>query len=387
MRIAVVGAGVAGLATATLLARSGHQVTLIERQAAMPDACGGLLLQPCGLAVLAGLGLLNEVRQRGSLITRLVRQHVSGELTANLSYEEFRSGSHGVGITRGALTALLIQSAAASGVAIMFGCAITAVRETLPAVVLDTPQSAVHGEFAAVVAADGMHSTLRTCLGLSHQLAACKWGVLSVTAPRPAAIAGDVVRQRFRRGADVIGLLPCGQDDHGRGYVTWFQNMAVSQFDSPARLSFTNWRDQALAVSPESRDLLMPLPGFEALHFSRYATVSMPRWSTARCVVIGDAAHALDPLLGMGANMALVDAATLAECLSGATEQSLAPAFRAFQARRTSQITRYQRAGAMLSFLLHADHPLSRVWSDMAFRAALWAPAGRRRIMAAICGE
>jgi 2-polyprenyl-6-methoxyphenol hydroxylase-like FAD-dependent oxidoreductase len=163
--------------------------------------------------------------------------------------------------------------------------------------------------------------------------------------------------------------------------------MAVAQFEGPNRVSFRSWRDQALSVSPESHDLLMPLPGFEAMQFSRYATVSMPCWSTGRCVVIGDAAHALDPLLGMGANMALVDAETLAEELAVASKGVLASALHAFQSRRNSQIIRYQRAGAMMSSLLHADYPLSNVWPDMAFRAALWAPTGRRQVMAAICGE
>jgi 2-polyprenyl-6-methoxyphenol hydroxylase-like FAD-dependent oxidoreductase len=387
MRIAVIGGGIAGLATATLVARSGHEVILLERQAAMPDVGGGLLLQPCGLAVLQKLNVSDEARQWGSPIAQLVRQHVSGEVTANLRYEEFRPGTYALGISRGALTSLLVRSAKASGVAIVSGCAVTAIREESSAAVLGTADSTDHGDFAVVVVADGMRSTLRDCLNLRHEVSACKWGALSVTAPRPAAIAGDVVRQRFRRGADVIGLLPSGRDEHGRQCVTWFQNMAVAQFDGPNRVSFKSWRDQALSVSPESHGLLMPLPGFEAMQFSRYATVSMPRWSTGRCVLIGDAAHALDPLLGMGANMALVDAATLAEELSVASEDVLAPALQAFQSRRNSQITRYQRAGAMMSSLLHADHPLSNVWPDMAFRAALWAPAGRRRVMAAICGE
>lgn len=387
MRIAVIGAGVAGLATATLLARSGHEVSLFERQTSMPDAGGGLLLQPSGLAVLEKLGVLTEAREWGSPIARLVRQHVSGEVTANLSYEEFRPGSYALGISRGALTALLVRLARASGVTIVYGCAVSAILETSSAVVLGTAQAPDCRDFAAAVIADGTRSKLRGCLNLRHGLSNCKWGALSVSAPRPAAISGDIVRQKFRRGADVIGLLPSGQDEHGRQYVTWFQNMAVADFDAPNRVSFTGWRDQALSVSPESRDLLMSLPGFEAMQFSRYATVSMPRWSTMRCIVIGDAAHALDPLLGMGANMALVDAMTLAEELSVATEQALASALQAFQSRRNSQITRYQRAGAVMSSLLHADHPLSGVWPDLAFRAALWAPAGRRRVMAAVCGE
>jgi 2-polyprenyl-6-methoxyphenol hydroxylase-like FAD-dependent oxidoreductase len=387
MRIAVVGAGVAGLATATLLARQGHSVTLIERQATLPDARGGLLLQPCGLAVLARLGVLEVALQRGSRISQLIRQHVTGDVTVKLSYEAYRAGSHGLGLTRGALTALLTDAATMSGVSIQFGRAVTGVRETQAGVTLQTEAGDAAGAFAVIVVADGMRSMLRNHLHLLHEVMHCPWGALSLTARPPIAMARDIVRQCFRCGADVIGLLPSGRDAEGRECVTWFQNMAVAQFDSPNRPSFARWRDQAIAVSAESRELLGALSGFEGLQFSRYSTVTMPRWHTQRCVVIGDAAHALDPLLGMGANMALVDGATLADVLAGAEEVTLAPALEAFQKRRQLQISRYQRAGAILSALLHAESPWSERWPDAAFRAALWAPGGRQRVMAAICGE
>lgn len=64
--IAIVGAGFAGLATATLLARAGHQVTIFEKFAA-PQAVGaGILIQPTGLAAMRTLGILDEVLAHGA---------------------------------------------------------------------------------------------------------------------------------------------------------------------------------------------------------------------------------------------------------------------------------------------------------------------------------
>jgi 2-polyprenyl-6-methoxyphenol hydroxylase-like FAD-dependent oxidoreductase len=387
MRIAVVGAGVAGLATATLLARQGHGVTLLERQSLLPDARGGLLLQPCGLAVLARLGLLGEALNHGSRIRKLIRQHTSGVVTLELSYEAYRPGSHGLGITRGALTRLLAESASASGVTMQLGCRVTKLQELPAGVMLHTEAGEYPATFALVIVADGMRSMLRDHLNLPHTVQACPLGALSLTAPQPAAMARDSVRQVFRNGPDVIGWLPSGRDADGRECVTWFQNMPVAEYESPDRRPFGRWREQAIAVSAESRELLEPLAGFEALQFSRYAMVAMPRWHTKRCVVMGDAAHALDPLLGMGANMALADAAALADEMVGVDESTVSQALVAFQSRRQPQLSRYQRAGTILSPLLHAESPLSGLWPDAAIRTALRAPGVRQRVMAAISGE
>jgi 2-polyprenyl-6-methoxyphenol hydroxylase-like FAD-dependent oxidoreductase len=387
MRIAVIGAGVAGLAAATLLARQGHGVTLLERQSNLPDARGGLLLQPCGLSVLVRLGLLEAALKQASRISRLVRQHASGVVTVELSYDAYRPGSHGLGLTRGALTKLLAQATSGSGVDIQLGCRVADLQELPTGVTLRTEAGEIPQQFTLVVVADGMRSTLRGRLNLPHTVHDCPWGALSLTVHQPAAMARDRVLQAFRRGPDVIGWLPSGRDAEGRECMTWFQNMPVAEFDSPDRPSFARWREQAIAVSSESRELLGPLSGFEALQFSRYAMVAMPRWHTQRCVVIGDAAHALDPLLGMGANMALADAAALADEVASAADSAFAQALVAFQARRQPQISRYERAGALLSPLLHVESPLSGLWPDAAARTALRTPGVRQRVMAAICGE
>jgi 2-polyprenyl-6-methoxyphenol hydroxylase-like FAD-dependent oxidoreductase len=63
--VAIVGGGIAGMTTALLLARAGASVTLLER-VSEPSAVGaGILLQPNGLAVLAGLALDDELGRHG----------------------------------------------------------------------------------------------------------------------------------------------------------------------------------------------------------------------------------------------------------------------------------------------------------------------------------
>ena len=71
---AIIGAGTAGLATAILLAREGHQVTIFEKVEELSPVGAGLLLQPAGLAVFEHLGILDQALKLGAKVTGLEGQ-------------------------------------------------------------------------------------------------------------------------------------------------------------------------------------------------------------------------------------------------------------------------------------------------------------------------
>ena len=62
MRVAVVGAGLGGVAAAVGLHRAGHEVTLFERGAELREAGTGIVVMPNGLRALDGLGLAEGFR-------------------------------------------------------------------------------------------------------------------------------------------------------------------------------------------------------------------------------------------------------------------------------------------------------------------------------------
>jgi 2-polyprenyl-6-methoxyphenol hydroxylase-like FAD-dependent oxidoreductase len=385
-RIAVAGAGIAGLSAAILLAQQGHEIHVFERQHSVEGFGGGLLLQPCGLDVLRRVGVLDAAIACGSRIEKVVRRHRSGKISADLAYSELNTGIHALGITRGALIALLAESAAAVGVHVAVGIELTSIVNTTNGVTLLDRLGQAYGDFDALIVADGMRSRLREHVGLAFNISECSLGVWSVCAPRPAQLDGHVLLQQFEHGMDVIGLLPSGRDPQGVEWVTWFQNVALSGSDPAAQLDFNQWRRGAISVFPETAPILEPLKGFDDLHLSRYAVVSMPRSHTLRCIVIGDAAHALDPKLGMGANMALVDAAVLTDSITAAGSDQLSRAFGAYDERRQSQIARYRNAARYLSLVFEARGVLVPGLAEGAIRAALRVPAMRRRMIASMSG-
>src|SRR5437762_3078143 len=103
LRVGVVGSGVAGLSSAYLLARDGHQVTVIERAPRLGPVGAGLLLQPSGQFALRQMGLLEEVVASAELIEGLHALTHRGRTLVRLMYRRIDPDLKGYGVHRGDL--------------------------------------------------------------------------------------------------------------------------------------------------------------------------------------------------------------------------------------------------------------------------------------------
>ena len=108
--------------------------------------------------------------------------------------------------------------------------------------------------------------------------------------------------------------------------------------------------------------MLGDLTSFDELLVNEVLTVRCSRWSTGRLVLLGDAAHAMAPNLGQGANSALVDAAVLLDELRGAA--TLGDALGAYERRRKAAVMKVATMSARLGRLAEVTHPVLRAVRD-----------------------
>src|SRR5262245_3818861 len=376
-RVAVVGFGIAGAATAVLLARSGHAVTLLERAKHVGPIGAGLLLQPAGQAVLRRMGLLDAVLAGGAPIEELHAVRKDGGTLIRLRYREFDPGLCAYGVHRGALFTALAQGVHAEKVEVRLGREVTGLAQHEDGTCLTDRDGAEHGPFDVVVAADGSRSAMRSLAHLPHRVLPYDHGALWITGPCTAI--RDKLYQVCRGTRYLLGILPIGG---GRCSLYW--GVPCRELDSLRAGGMAAFKKELSAFCPESGELLDPLTDFGQLVFTTYRHVWMPRWHAGRVIVIGDAAHATSPHLGQGGSLALLDAWVLADCLDHFPDP--ASAFRAYAHRRAAHIRYYNSLTFLLSPFFQGDGWLKGAWRDISLPLMPRLPWIRRQMLMTMCG-
>lgn len=387
-RIAIAGAGMAGLAAAILLTRHGKAVTLFDQVADPTPVGAGLLLQPSGQAVLERLGLLAAVREQAAPVGSL-QGFVHERRVLDLHYRDLNPALCGLGIHRASLHRVLWQAAQACGVQFQLGRAVTGFQHQAHGVLVQhspghlanlsspagssasvflNPPGTASGnrapesqldDFAALIIANGTRSQLRTALPvrLSHQ--PYPWGAYWAVLEKDDWPFPDILMQRYRGAHIMLGILPTGR--HPQTGRTCY-----SLFWSVPKREFADFRQQGLSgllaairpVWPEVADWLASANQPE-IAIAEYADVRLAPWQYQRVVVIGDAAHAMSPQLGQGANMALIDAWILVQELTRqAGPDAIPSALQRYSQRRAAHIGYYQMTSRIMTPLYQSHLPI-----------------------------
>ncbi|HEX5742140.1 MAG TPA: NAD(P)/FAD-dependent oxidoreductase [Pilimelia sp.] len=341
--VAVVGGGPAGCLLACHLARRGHTVTLYERRAdprgglVGPGRSIGLALSVRGLAALDRVGLRERVLA-GALPMRGRVVHPAAGAPA---YQPF--GDRGArtlyAIRRGALNNALLDAAAeAPGVQVRFDHELTDLDPATGALTFDTGQGPAQARADVVLGADGAGSAVRAALrdrgAVREEVEVVDYGYKELTVgpgPDGRFALDPAALHVWPRGRATMTAMP-----HADGSFTCTLFWPLS-----GRAGFDALREPAeiaahfAAHYPDVSPLLPDLVAQYRSHpVGRLGTVRTSPWQVGgRVALVGDAAHAMVPFYGQGANCALEDVAELDRCLD-AHADAWPDALAAYERRR-----------------------------------------------------
>ncbi|KMW57086.1 Salicylate hydroxylase [Candidatus Rhodobacter oscarellae] len=339
-RISIIGAGVAGLAAATALARRGGDVVVYERASALRAEGAGIQISPNGAAVLSALDA-----QPRALETRAIalRDHRAGAGVLRLELARRRWRHPFLLMHRGDLIDGLGQAAQAAGARFEFG--VTADPAAL--------------EAELVVMAGGVHAA--TARQFNHDLPAASFtGQVAWRAVLPEGDAAPEAHVFMGPGRHLVSYpLPGG----------WRNIVAVEEraawaaegWDHPDEPD--NLRAAFADFSPQIRAWLDAVEEVKLWGLFRHPVPT--RWHDGRSVVIGDAAHPTLPFMAQGANLALEDAWVLADCLQ---RHDVPVALAAFQDKRRARVCRAITAANANARNYHLRRPALRLAAHTALR-------------------
>jgi salicylate hydroxylase len=145
-----------------------------------------------------------------------------------------------------------------------------------------------------------------------------------------------------------------------------------------------SWAASMLRAWPQAAPFVEQVRSGDDLTFASYADTVLATCRGQRIVFIGDAARATSPQLGQGANLALIDAATLASCLR--QHDGVDAALAAYAGLRRAHTRFYSLASRWLTPFFQSDSRLAGRVRDATFPFAGRVPYVRREMVRTLAG-
>ncbi|MFI6509318.1 FAD-dependent oxidoreductase [Streptosporangium sp. NPDC050855] len=310
----IVGGGPAGAMLALLLARAGVEVTLLEKHGDFLRDFRGDTIHPSTLQIIDELGLAEEFHRiphrkayRLEIVTDEATVRVADltGLKGAYRYIAFVPQWDFLDLlTRAAgryPTFRLVMNAEVHGV-IREGGAVRGVRYRDP--------SGEHELRATLtVAADGRRSDVRRAAGLVPVEQGAPMDVVWFRLPREPSDPDSTFLRVSSRGL----MVSINRETYWQlAYV-----IPKGGFDALRSKGIEALRDPVAALLPFLKDRIGLVTGFEEVSVLSVALNRLRRWHRPGLLVIGDAAHAMSPVFGVGINLAVQDAVAAANLLAG----------------------------------------------------------------------
>ncbi|MFC9469721.1 FAD-dependent monooxygenase [Streptomyces coelicoflavus] len=337
--VLVSGASVAGPALAYWLNRHGYAVTVVEKARTIRSGGYPVDVRGPALDVVERMGLLPRLRDAHIDLRRLTFLHEDGSEVASLHPHAVTGGATGrdLEIRRGDLTDAL-YTAVRDDVEFLFDDSVDTLDQSGHGVDV-TFRGGGSRTFDLVLGADGMHSRTRELLfGPEERFHRYLGHCFAVfTMPNTLGLSHETVM--WNTPGRTAALYAVGDDDEVHAFLNFARpEPPYDAFGDPRaqrRLVAEVFADAGWKVP----DILRALDDADDVFFDAVSQIRMPRWSSGRVALLGDAAHAPSFLTGQGTSLALIGAYHLAGALADGDHVA---GFAAYERAARDLVTRTQ---------------------------------------------
>jgi 6-hydroxynicotinate 3-monooxygenase len=332
--VAIIGAGMGGLAAAATLQRIGLEVQVYEQAPAFQRLGAGIQQGPNSVKVLRKLGL--EERLREVAYRPEVTKYRNGE-TGELLWERVQGANYED--KYGAPQLLLHRADLHEALASVVPSEIINLNKKLAGFSEDA--DGVHLQFSdgssadadLMIAADGVHSLVRDRL-LGPEKPRFTGRVAYRTTFAAALLQGlEIDGSTKWMGADrhivIYYINPCEDEIY---FVTSTPEPDFSVESWSEKGDMDQLRNEYKAFHPHVRAVLDACP--QAHKWALVERAPLSTWTTGRIALLGDSCHPMTPYMAQGAGTSIEDAAVLSRCLNGVATEGISAALKTYEATR-----------------------------------------------------
>ncbi|MCJ9701929.1 MULTISPECIES: FAD-dependent oxidoreductase [unclassified Bradyrhizobium] len=313
VRCCIVGGGPAGMMLGYLLGRAGIEVVVLEKHADFFRDFRGDTVHPSTLQVMDELGLIDEflklphqrLQKMDGLfggtpvrIADLSRLNTKYPFIAFMPQWDFLNFLREAGRRFASLEVMMSTEAVD-----LIRCG-----ETIAGVRAKTPDGILAIEADLTIACDGRHSTVRERAGLAVEEIGAPMDVLWFRAGRKS----DETENVFARVEPGKMMITFNRGDYWQcAYV-----IAKGQHEAVKARGLQALLDDVVRMAPILRSGIADVKSFDDVKLLTVAINRLKRWTRPGLLCIGDAAHAMSPIGGVGVNLAVQDAVATANLLA-----------------------------------------------------------------------
>lgn len=366
-QIAIVGAGPAGLVAAIAAHKLGFGVKVFEQAADFAQVGGGIMIHSNGQRVLEAIGALETFKPQIVRITRGVIEGERGRILTEVDFTEIDVPHNKVAVVwRYQLQEHLLKAARDLEIQIHFNHRLVNLEATKNGATELKFENGTTHEAEVVIGSDGVNSKTRELARIVCEKIAVGEGW--IRGASQIELSNEAFREIWGDDGRRFGIAPLTD-----GKTYFYARVPLGEWQEIRNKRLPEWIESWRAFGDgDALEILRNVEDWEKINYSELYEIHAQNWAKPPIFLVGDAAHAMTPNVGQGANSAMVDALILMRMLKEAEKngENLTETARKYTNLRRPFVAKIQKIARQSGDLAAKTSLVAHLTRDLLFAAS-----------------